>query len=429
MNMPALLAATNIARAGERSAASMRRLSSGFRINSSMDDPSGMSITNRMSHQIAGTQQASNSSSNGISIVQTAEGGLQEIHNILQRIRELTIQAKNYTNVEEDRELIHKEIVQLNGAVNEMANGTQFNGINLLAQHNFAVRTNTAYNTHMGNPGIAAREFILPDRENNPADRATHLENDGIRSHILADPREGDVATHVFDPVLGFRPPVGEEVPTHIVQDGRDMILADHIVDDAGTVWIDDTATHMRNDGRHVILPDPDAVSMGWAAAADAPTHIIEVPRLLIQIGANMDQQMRMNLVDARSFNLGLVDMDGFMSFSVADIAADVDGLFSIDGVDGHDFRTDTLNAVDRAIQQISEMRGTFGSYQNRLEHTVNSLDIMDENLQAARMRIRDADMAFEMTELSISRVIEQSGLAILAQANMRPQQILQLLQ
>ena len=376
MNLPAMLAAASAARSGARAGASMRRLSSGLRINMSKDDPAGNSISNKMSLQISGTQQASNNSMNGISIVQTAEGGLQEIHNMLQRMRELTLQAQNDTNVPEDRELIHMEILQLSQAITQMATDTQFNAINLLAQHTFGVW-----------------------EESSPAAGATHLPNDG-RANIFVEAENGD---YEWDPTANAG--------------AGGFVLA---IGGPGT----GTHNEIANDGRHFILADP----------GDEATHRLRVeePALLVQIGPNMDQQIRMTLVDARSHNIGLRDASGNFDinnghYHIAHIGANMES-FIADDEDGFIFRNNTLSAVDAAIRQISEMRSTFGAYQNRLEHTVTNLNVMDEMLQTARMRIRDADMAFEMTELSIARIIEQAGMAILAQANMRPQQVLQLL-
>jgi flagellin len=308
-NMPALQSAANIARASKGTSTAMRRLSTGYRINSSKDDPAGMSISNRVGMQISGTQQAVQNSMNGISIVQTAEGGLQEIHNMLQRLRELTLQANNDTTVPADRELIHMEINQLSRAVTGMAIGTRFNGISLLSQTNI--------------------KYSATDKDGN----------------IVKD-SNGDVVLNTEEPIV------------------------------------------------------------------------------LIQIGADMNMQLRMTLVDARASFLGDNDL------RLDKIGSMPEGRdeFVKDGAEGTQYRNSVLVALETAVDQISRMRSTFGSYQNRLESTVTSLSTMDENLQGARMRIRDADMAAEATELSIARVIEQSGLAILAQANMRPQQILQLL-
>ncbi|MCL2616092.1 MAG: flagellin [Defluviitaleaceae bacterium] len=496
-NMPALLSGANIGRAESRTALAMRRLSSGFRINSSMDDPAGMSITNRMSKQIAGTNQANHNSMNGISIVQTAEGGLQEMHNILQRMRELTIQANNDTTVPEDRVLIHMEINQLSRAINEMAISTQFNGINLLAQSHFGIGTSLANATHVPNPGALNLPFITPDPDLFPNDTATHMANPGSagRPFVLADPRRTppDTGTHVvndgrdhvyigtggdyewdgtaFIPATGgagtgthtYPNPGGAFIPSDVVRDEAGTHVAnppsalDQFIAQANGDYVlvggafvpapggsgtgthnrnsewrpfilpdtdlnaADEATHIRNNGRSFVLPQPPATT------AHA-THRVEDPTLLIQIGPDMDMQMRMGLVDARSHLLGSADL------TIADIGnigeiEDALALFIEDGMNGTHYRDSILISIDIAIHQISEMRSTFGSYQNRLEHTVTSLGVKSENLSTARMRLRDTDMAAEMTELSSSRVMEQAGLAILAQANQRPQQILQLIQ
>ena len=286
-NIPSLRTVVSLNGTGVQSERSMQRLSTGLRINQSRDNPAMHSITSRMMNQRDGLQQAAQNSMNAISIVQTAEGAMTEIHAMLQRQRELMVQALNGTYGDADRDLMIQEVDQMNDAIDMIARSTHFNRINLLAQEGF--RT------------------------------------DGI--------------------------------------------------------WLGDGTDHLHPSFR--------------------PSS------LLVQTGADMDQNFRISLVDVRSQALGLRDLD----------FQDVDTM-----------RT-SLDMLDTAIERVAEVRATFGAYQNRLEHNFLSLTSADENMQESLSRIRDTDMAREMTELSRLRVMEQAGISILAQSNMRPQQLLQLLQ
>lgn len=285
-NIPSLHTTASINRAGRGVAVSMNRLSTGLRVASSRDNPAMHSIGNRIANQIDGTQGAAQSSMNGISMIQTAEGALNELQNMLQRQRELTVQALNATYSDHSRNIMFNELEQLNDGIDMLARSTQFNRINLLAQEGFRLS--------------------------------------------------------------------GE--------------------------WL--------GDGTDKDQPD------------------FRLPALLIQVGANMDQNMSITLADVRSQTLGLREID------FSDTAS----------------MTEALVIIDAAISQVSEIRSAFGAYQNRLQHVYQSLWAADENMQQSLSRIRDTDMAREMTEMARLRVIEQAGIAVLAQSNMRPQQLLQLI-
>ncbi|WP_224926012.1 flagellin Hag [Bacillus pumilus] len=295
----------------------MEKLSSGLKINRAGDDAAGLAISEKMRGQIRGLEMASKNAQDGISLIQTAEGALTETHSILQRVRELVVQAGNTgTQQGEDLTAIKDEITALVDEVDGISNRTEFNGKKLL---------NGTFNG-TGTPGTPGTP---------------------------ADP-------------------------------------------DAGTPEIPAT-------------PETDGEA------------------LVFQIGANATQQIKVNIQDMSAAALGVAGTDGKTETgkSVKDIdvskfetiAADEDGGFD-----------DQLAIVDGAIKQVSAQRSKLGAVQNRLEHTINNLGASSENLTAAESRIRDVDMAKEMSEFTKNNILSQASQAMLAQANQQPQNVLQLL-
>ncbi|MCM3137636.1 flagellin Hag [Bacillus safensis] len=289
----------------------MEKLSSGLKINRAGDDAAGLAISEKMRGQIRGLEMASKNAQDGISLIQTAEGALTETHSILQRVRELVVQAGNTgTQQGEDLTAIKDEITALVEEVDGISNRTEFNGKKLL---------NGTFNG-VGTPGTPA------------------------------------------DP-------------------------------DAGT---------------------PEIPATEGAA-------------LVFQIGANATQQIKVNIQDMSASALGVTDADGAVETgkSVKDIDVSKFETIAADDDGGFD---DQLAIVDGAIKQVSAQRSKLGAVQNRLEHTINNLGASGENLTAAESRIRDVDMAKEMSEFTKNNILSQASQAMLAQANQQPQNVLQLL-
>ncbi|MEC2266518.1 flagellin Hag [Bacillus subtilis] len=290
----------------------MEKLSSGLRINRAGDDAAGLAISEKMRGQIRGLEMASKNSQDGISLIQTAEGALTETHSILQRVRELVVQAGNTgTQQGEDLAAIKDEITALVEEVDGISNRTEFNGKKLL---------NGTFN------GVGTPEV----------------------------------------------PPT-----------------------------------------------DPDDPSTGTPAT--------EGDALVFQIGANATQQIKVNIQDMSAAALGVTDNDGAVETgkSVKDIDVSKFETIAADDDGGFD---DQLAIVDGAIKQVSAQRAKLGAVQNRLEHTINNLGASGENLTAAESRIRDVDMAKEMSEFTKNNILSQASQAMLAQANQQPQNVLQLL-
>ncbi|WP_426052583.1 flagellin Hag [Bacillus sp. DC4300-2b2] len=296
----------------------MEKLSSGLKINRAGDDAAGLAISEKMRGQIRGLEMASKNAQDGISLIQTAEGALTETHAILQRVRELVVQAGNTgTQQGEDLTAIKDEITALVEEVDGISNRTEFNGKKLL---------NGTFNG-VGTPGTPAT------------------------------------------------PPT-----------------------------------------------DPDDPSTGTPAVPATPGDA-----LVFQIGANATQQIKVNIQDMSAAALGVTDADGAVETgkSVKDIDVSKFETIAADDDGGFD---DQLAIVDGAIKQVSAQRSKLGAVQNRLEHTINNLGASSENLTAAESRIRDVDMAKEMSEFTKNNILSQASQAMLAQANQQPQNVLQLL-
>ncbi|MBR0592479.1 flagellin Hag [Bacillus sp. FSL W8-0920] len=294
----------------------MEKLSSGLKINRAGDDAAGLAISEKMRGQIRGLEMASKNAQDGISLIQTAEGALTETHSILQRVRELVVQAGNTgtQDKESDLQSIQDEIEALQEEVDGISNRTEFNGKKLLD------------GTFKGTPGTPA---------------------------IPGDPDDPD---------------------------------------DNGT---------------------PAVPASGNA--------------LVFQIGANATQQISVHIDKMSTDALGVKDANGIVANQAI---KDIDvRKFADNAADATDVGFDTqLSIVDAAINQVSAQRGKLGAVQNRLEHTINNLGASAENLTAAESRIRDVDMAKEMSEFTKNNILSQASQAMLAQANQQPQNVLQLL-
>jgi flagellin len=270
-NIQALNAYRNLNQNQNATSKNLEKLSSGLRINRAADDAAGLAISEKMRSQIRGLKQAERNAMDGISLIQTAEGALTEVHSMLQRMRELSVQAANDTNTEDDREQIQKEINELIKEVDSIAEKTEFNTRSLLAG-----------------------------------------ENEG-----------------------------------------------------------------------------------------GAPL------KLIFQIGANADQIVEVEIPKMSSKELEIDNVN----------------------VTTQDGAKNAITTFDDAINKVSDARSQLGAIQNRMEHTINNLQVTHENLTSAESRIRDADMALEMTEFTRNNILNQSATAMLAQANQLPQGVLQLLQ
>lgn len=384
-------------------AKSMEKLSSGLRINRAGDDAAGLSISEKMRAQIRGLNQASKNAQDGISMIQTAEGGLQETHAILQRMRELTVQASNDPNNTDDRQAIGQELKDLTAEIDRISQTTAFNGKKLLngdlngAQLD-ATTSGTKIGTTLSTTAAAAVTAIdVSGAKSNETYTFTQGANtdeivltrgtDNVSQMIKLD---GANATIGADGVLNLN---FSELGINLTISGDAAKTAVNIVADLVTAANIKTETGSQ------------AASLAIGANGDS------AEKMSVSFGKYDSTTLGTGAVGAGTKLKALIDTPAVGS--VIDNATKADAL---------------TKTIDDAIKQVSEQRSKLGAAQNRLEHTIKNLDNTSENLQAAESRIRDVDMAKEMMEQTKNNILQQASTAMLAQANQQPQGVLQLL-
>ncbi|MCA1031444.1 flagellin [Bacillus timonensis] len=402
-NIAALNTYRQLNSASTGQAKSMEKLSSGLRINKAGDDAAGLAISEKMRGQIRGLDQASRNSQDGISLIQTAEGALNETHDILQRMRELAVQASNDTNTSTDRGEIQKEINSLTSEINRIGNTTEFNTQKLL---NGEKTTNTV---------SAKSSLVIGDLTFN-ADTAGSAGNDLSIEFVAASGASASTSVALS----------GNKITVTLGTDGSSVVNAtaanvkSALDGDAGIAALIDTT--ISGTGANVQAATAEANLTGGADAGAA---------LQFQIGANENQSMSLEIEDMRSVALGISATSAGSGFTTSqDVTNGTDSSPAEYGLDVSSATNAAaaITKIQSAIEKVSAERSKLGANQNRLEHTINNLGTSSENLTAAESRIRDVDMAKEMMNQTKNSILSQAAQAMLAQANQQPQGVLQLL-
>jgi flagellin len=363
---------------GAAGAKSTERLSSGFRINKAGDDAAGLAISEKMRGQIRGLSQASSNAQDAISLIQTAEGALQETHSILQRMRELGVQSANDTNTTTDRNEIQKEVDQLTNELDRIANTTEFNTQKLLNGEKEGLRD-------------AATGVVTVEANTAATITATPADSDDLdTSGTIIITRTSSADGDENDFTIGDPGALGA-VLTNITT------LSDAAFGDVLTL------TGLAD------MQVGDSVTISIKANDDGNDDATKA--LTMQIGANSGQTVLIGINDMRAEALGLRDNNGK--------ALDITNAQKA---------TAAITTINNALETVSAERSKLGSMQNRLDHSIKNLDTSAENLQASESRIRDVDMAKEMMEFTKNNILQQAAQAMLAQANQAPQGVLQLL-
>jgi len=357
-NISALIANRNLANTSNNISKSLEKLSSGLRINKAADDAAGLGISEKIRAQIKGLNQAQRNAQDGISLIQTAEGALQEASSILIRMRELAVQAANGSITSADRQNITSEVNQLISELDRIAETTQFNTQSLLSGQ--AVAASIGWSGGSAPNGVSA----------------TIVNASAVTNAVYTI-----IATYgnsSFDYTISIN--------SSVVASG---------VNNGATV----TATV---NGIQFVLNPTGNVSGTLNATAAYNT----AQSFSFHIGANANQttSFSINPMDTTSLGVNVVDVSTVEGANTA------------------------IGLIDAAITNVASQRSTLGAAQNRLEHTINNLTVASENLSASESRIRDVDMAFEMTNYTKNQIMLQAGVAMLAQANVAPQMVLQLL-
>ena len=446
-NLNAMNAHRNMSFNTAQTGKAMEKLSSGLRINRAGDDAAGLAISEKMRGQIRGLDQATRNSQDAISLIQTAEGALNETHSILQRMRELAVQASNDTNTGVDRKEIQKEINQLTEEVNRVGNTTEFNTKKLLngdatgAGTSGAIQESKTFDFASIGADASGSTVLTIGGEDYTITFDSNLTNanDGSADVVSAGTKTIQIATKDTDPgSLGTR--LQNALQT-MRGTNPSLAIADFNFSSTG-----ETLTVTANSGGKFAGQAGDGQIEYKSGVAPVVTPVTKGANgtngnLTFQVGANNDQQMVVSINDMRSASLGIsstnANADADALAGSATFSSGTENQITKDVTSGTEYAldvstaakaTDAVKVFDTAIEKVSSERSKLGAAQNRLEHTINNLGTSAENLQAAESRIRDVDMAKEMMNFTKNNILNQAAQAMLSQANQQPQAVLQLL-
>lgn len=487
-NVASLNAQRNLARSQGDLATSMERLSSGLRINSAKDDAAGLAISDRMTSQIRGLNQATRNANDGISLAQTAEGAMQESTNILQRIRELSVQAANATNSASDRRSLQSEVDQLLSELDRIATSTTFNGLTILdgtyTAQQFQVGPNAGDTIAFGIDGIRADQIgslamavgdnvvsdavavgisiaigangtpkTISSSANFTVSGDTYRGADSAYAKAAAIDDAGIFGLIVSASTLGASGTLGQggliASNTSTTATGTYSIVVNGVPITASVPVNDGT-----NDGTLTASDLADTINQssrqtGIIASYNATNNTLEFSstdgRNIQLTGQTITGATISNSIISGDFtgnaivrgSLKLTASDSIeiqgdaatIGFTTTDIPVDTSqGVNAID-ITTLDGANQAMLRVDAALATVDSSRGELGAIQNRFESTISNLQNVAENLTAARSRIRDADIAQETSEMTKANILQQAGVSILTQANQTPQLALQLLQ
>ena len=366
-NVSAMLTNNALANNDSFFSQSLERLSSGLKINHAKDNPAGLAISKRMNAQIRGVEMATQNASDGASIIETADGALTEVTEMVQRINELAVKACNDTISDADREIIQDEVEQLKEEIQRISEDTEFNSQKLL-------------NGEFDVKGYTDVESITVNTFSEQTAPKVYSITDLVIEEYTDE--AGNTQKKVTDVKYGANFPAAME---------------DYEVDDSFLIMKGANGFEIKLDLKEAAAGTYDEVKI----------DITEIGPMRLQIGANEGQILSVNIPEVSLRNMGIDDID----------------LSTKAGAE------DALSRMPNALAYISTARGTLGAYQNRLESTAENLDITNENMTSAYSRIMDVDMAEEMTNYTTYQVLTQAGTSMLAQANERPSMVLQLLQ
>ncbi len=446
-NIASLTAQRNLNSSQGTLATSLQRLSTGLRINSARDDAAGLAISERFTTQIRGLNQAIRNANDGVSFAQTAEGALSTTGDALQRIRELAVQSINDTNSSSDRQALNNEVSQLIAEINRIANSTQFNGQNILdgtlSTLTFQVGANQGQTIQV--TGVDSRTSQLGAR----ISTSSSFTSAAIAAFgtIVVNGNSVDLsaATTTEDVVSAINAVSASSGVQALKATSTSTAVAGLAITTTGTVLINSVAVNVTNGDATATRDAINAVSTQTgvtATIAGANIVLANSDGSNIVVDNSGSGQLGTVAGAAETFQAGVI-LAGKVSegaFTVTGGGNDVDGvalgaaaqtdntLTGVDVLTGAN-ANDALLTLDFALQQVSGLRAELGAVQTRFESTISNLAVTSENLSAARSRIRDADFAAETAELTRSQILQQAGIAILAQANAQPQNVLALLQ
>ena len=389
-NMTAANANRMLGTTSSAQAKSAEKLSSGYKINRAGDDAAGLKISEKMRSQIRGLNKASDNAQDGISLIQTAEGALNESHSILQRMNELAVQGANDTNQSIDRDAINQELEALTDELDRISQTTQFNKQNLLdgnfKDKKLQVGANANQNIEISIDAMNADSLGLgKEMVTQGGTTPIAVKYDGISYKYVANTT---AAKNKKLAIESFKAQISKKV-----------------VSAAFTAQYDNTT------GSIYYKATIDGKEKRFADASKAKKAYLDDQKAKASAAITNDFQKYVQT----STTAGTTGTQGEVRYGAR--------------VDDYESANKTITKVQDAINTVSTQRSALGALQNRLEHTVANLDNVSENTQSAESRIRDTDMASEMVDYSKNNILAQAGQSMLAQANQSTQGVLSLLQ
>lgn len=471
-NVMSLNAQRNLGNSQNALSKSMQRLSSGLRINSAKDDAAGLAISDRMTSQIRGLNQAARNANDGISLAQTAEGALQETTNILQRMRELAVQSANDTNTTSDRNSLQDEVDQLISEMDRIAQTTSFNGKRVID----GSMTDASF--HVGANSGQTISFSISSASASAIGGIAELEGAAVSNAAATDitiSLDGGKTSTSIDSSAGFA------VTGDTQRDSTSAFAKAAAINSAGIGGLTATAETEGTSAAHgastvssattgdayqlsingTSIVNQDVSTSGTAVSLSELVGLINAESsdtgVVATLGGTANDEITLTASDGRDI---LVAEGGDVTGVVGDgsFAANLKGKITLSatdtitiggttatighgtaitkdtlGIDDVDISTregaDTaIKRVDSALSAVDTIRGGLGAIQNRFESTISNLNNVSENLSAARSRILDADIAQETSAMTKNNILQQAGVSILAQANQAPQLALSLL-
>lgn len=391
-NLNAMKAIKNSNKNVSSSGNSMKKLISGLSINKAADDAAGLAISEKMRSQIRGLNQAEQNTQDGILMLQTAEGTIEEVGNIVQRMRELSVQCANESNSGEDREKIVIELNELHEEIDRISNSTQFNEKDLLngqtvirIEKQYTITKGATMNDQISKIQVQ-RGFDFSDLD---------LGGLGFVSH-----KQGEIS---FEP--------GKNINYKVSVDN----MVNQKVQPGATITINDS------DGKYIKFAVKQEIDLNIATQVKMinvalKEKEIKGKEIKLQIGANSDSSQTLK-----------VKIDS-MSTESLEISKDDISNMKKEGSKGTEAATKMIDNLDDALERVNVSRGNIGAMQNRLQTASSNLNTMNENLTSIESRIRDVDVAKEIMNLSKINLITQANQAIMVQAKSQPEAVIQLL-
>ncbi|WP_319548156.1 flagellin [Desulfogranum marinum] len=466
-NVASLNAQRNLGTSQSNLNTSMERLSSGLRINSAKDDAAGLAISDRMTSQIRGLDQAARNANDGISLAQTAEGAMQESTNILQRMRELAVQSANDTNTASDRESLQAEVSQLIDELDRISSTTTFNNQKLLdgsftsasfqvgaqAGETIDFGINSVKSNDIGHIATATSVAVNSDT----ADDITITMGDGDAQYVDSSADyavSGDTyrgASSAYAKAAALNGSGISGLTASATNESTQAFSGTDIIDTGETYTLEINGTEVYSSGA-AIADDTDIAIADIATAINSNssdtgvTAEVDGSNLVFTATDGRDIQIE-ETGTAGGFSSDDITAKGTITLSATE-NIEVGGTYATigftsstneiavnttSGINNVDISTraganTAMQKIDAAIADIDSNRGDLGAIQNRFESTIANLQNISENVSAARSRILDADIAAETSNMTQQNILQQAGVSILAQANQAPQLALSLL-